>query len=85
MRCSVGPLVAAAGLLALLRVEADLDYATELLPALLVFSLGLTATVAPLTATVLSDADEHSAGIASRSTTRSPAPPGCSGSPRSAR
>ena len=38
---------------------------TELLPALLVFSLGLAATVAPLTATVLADADEEHAGIAS--------------------
>jgi EmrB/QacA subfamily drug resistance transporter len=60
-----GPLVSAAGLLLMLRVGADADYATELLPALLVFSLGLTATVAPLTATVLADADEKHAGIAS--------------------
>jgi EmrB/QacA subfamily drug resistance transporter len=60
-----GPLVAAAGLLLLLRVDGDVDYVTEVLPALVVFSLGLSATVAPLTATVLSDADEHQAGIAS--------------------
>jgi MFS family permease len=61
----LGPIVAAAGLLLLLRVDARVDYATELLPALLLFSLGLTATVAPLTATVLADADEEHAGIAS--------------------
>jgi EmrB/QacA subfamily drug resistance transporter len=60
-----GPLLAAAGLLLLLRVGADVDYLTEVLPALLVFSLGLSATVAPLTAAVLSDADESQAGIAS--------------------
>lgn len=42
-----------------------MDYLTELLPALLVFSLGLSMTVAPLTGTVLADADEHNAGIAS--------------------
>jgi hypothetical protein len=60
-----GPLVAAAGLALLQRVDADVDYVTELLPALLLFSLGLSATVAPLTATVLADADEHNAGIAS--------------------
>jgi len=60
-----GPLVAAAGLLLMLRVGADADYVTELLPALLVFSVGLSATVAPLTATVLADADEEHAGIAS--------------------
>ena len=60
-----GGLVAAAGLVLMLRVDADVDYATELLPALLLFSLGLSATVAPLTATVLADADEEHAGIAS--------------------
>jgi len=38
---------------------------TDLLPGLLVFSLGLAMTVAPLTATVLADADENNAGIAS--------------------
>jgi EmrB/QacA subfamily drug resistance transporter len=60
-----GPLVAAAGLLLFQRVGADPDYLTDLLPALLVFALGLSLTVAPLTATVLADADEHNAGIAS--------------------
>ena len=60
-----GPLVAAAGLLLILRVDANPDYVTEVLPGLLVFSLGLSLTVAPLTATVLADADEHNAGIAS--------------------
>ena len=60
-----GPLLGAAGLLLLLRVGEDVDYVTEVLPALLIFSFGLTATVAPLTATVLSDAAESQAGIAS--------------------
>jgi len=60
-----GPLVAATGLLLILRVDANPDYVTEVLPGLLVFSLGLSLTVAPLTATVLADADEHNAGIAS--------------------
>jgi EmrB/QacA subfamily drug resistance transporter len=60
-----GPLTAAAGLALMLRVDADLDYFTDLLPALLIFSIGLALTVAPLTATVLSDADESNAGIAS--------------------
>ncbi|MDQ3850074.1 MAG: DHA2 family efflux MFS transporter permease subunit, partial [Actinomycetota bacterium] len=60
-----GSLLAAGGLVLLLRLDADLDYATDLLPALLVFSLGLTVTVAPLTATVLADAEESNAGIAS--------------------
>ncbi len=61
----IGPLVAATGLLLYLRVGRDAPYLTEVLPGLLLFSLGLSATVAPLTATVLADADEHNAGIAS--------------------
>ena len=61
----LGPLVAAAGLALMLRLHAHLDYFTDLLPALVLFSIGLAATVAPLTATVLSDADESNAGIAS--------------------
>jgi EmrB/QacA subfamily drug resistance transporter len=61
----VGPLVAAVGLAWFLRLDADVDYLTDLLPGLLVFSIGLSMTVAPLTATVLADADEQNAGIAS--------------------
>jgi MFS family permease len=60
-----GPLVAGRGPRLLQRVDAHVDYWTDLLPALLLFALGLSATVAPLTATVLADADEHNAGIAS--------------------
>jgi EmrB/QacA subfamily drug resistance transporter len=61
----LGPLVAALGLLLLQRLDAEINYWTELLPAILLFALGLAATVAPLTAAVLADADEHNAGIAS--------------------
>ena len=43
----------------------EVSYVADLLPALLLFALGLSLTVAPLTATVLADADEHDAGIAS--------------------
>jgi len=60
-----GPLVAAGGILLLLRVGMHPSYLTDLLPALLIFAFGLTATVAPLTATVLADADDTDAGIAS--------------------
>ncbi|WP_445148830.1 DHA2 family efflux MFS transporter permease subunit [Baekduia sp. Peel2402] len=60
-----GPLTAAAGLALMQRIGATPDYFADVLPALLVFSLGLSATVAPLTATVLADADEQNAGIAS--------------------
>jgi EmrB/QacA subfamily drug resistance transporter len=60
-----GPLLAASGLLLLLRLDASPSYVVDVLPALLVFALGLTCTVAPLTAAVLADADESNAGIAS--------------------
>ena len=60
-----GPLLAACGLLLMLRLDAGVNYFTDLLPALLVFALGLSMTVAPLTATVLADADERNAGVAS--------------------
>ena len=61
----LGPLTAAVGLVLMLRLGAHVNYLKDLLPALLVFSIGLACTVAPLTATVLSDADESDAGIAS--------------------
>jgi Na+/melibiose symporter-like transporter len=61
----LGPLVAAVGLVLMQRIDATPDYFGDVFPALLVFSLGLSATVAPLTATVLADADEQNAGIAS--------------------
>ncbi|MFA9272184.1 MAG: DHA2 family efflux MFS transporter permease subunit [Baekduiaceae bacterium] len=61
----VGPLVSAAGLAWFVRIDADVTYVVDVLPGLLVFSLGLAMTVAPLTATVLADADESNAGIAS--------------------
>jgi EmrB/QacA subfamily drug resistance transporter len=61
----VGPFVAAAGLAALIRLKPGFDYWLELLPPLVVFAFGLSMIVAPLTATVLADADESDAGIAS--------------------
>jgi EmrB/QacA subfamily drug resistance transporter len=60
-----GPLVAGAGLLLLLRVDASGRYIEDVLPGVLVFGLGLSATVAPLTATVLGGADVHHSGVAS--------------------
>ena len=61
----LGPLTAAAGLAWMTQLGAHVNYLTDLLPPLLLFSLGLASTVAPLTATVLSDADDQNAGIAS--------------------
>ena len=54
-----GPLIAAAGILLLLRTGLDTSYVADVLPAVLVFSLGLTMTVAPLTATVLAEREHE--------------------------
>ena len=62
---ALGPLIAAAGVLLFLRAGMETSYVYDLLPALIVFAVGLSVTVAPLTATVLADADETDAGIAS--------------------
>jgi EmrB/QacA subfamily drug resistance transporter len=61
----VGPIVAGIGLAMMGRLDSSADYWTELLPALIVFGLGLSMTVAPLTSTVLSAVDEKHAGVAS--------------------
>jgi predicted MFS family arabinose efflux permease len=60
-----GPIVAGAGMLLFLRLEPNASYAADVLPAVLVFGLGLSATVAPLTATVLDSVAENRVGIAS--------------------
>jgi len=60
-----GPLVAAAGLLLLLRLDREVGYAADLLPAMILFGLGLAMTVAPLTTTVMEGAGAGSGGIAS--------------------
>jgi EmrB/QacA subfamily drug resistance transporter len=62
---TAGPIVGGLGLLLMLRVDSGADYVTEVLPAILVFGLGLSATVAPLTATVLDSVEERHVGIAS--------------------
>jgi EmrB/QacA subfamily drug resistance transporter len=62
---TAGPIVGGVGLLLLLRVGAGGDYVSDVLPGVLVFGLGLSATVAPLTATVLDSVEERHVGIAS--------------------
>jgi sugar phosphate permease len=61
----VGPLVCAGALAWLSRLRPGFVYWTALLPPLLLFALGLSAVVAPLTATVLAEAGAADAGIAS--------------------
>jgi EmrB/QacA subfamily drug resistance transporter len=61
----IGPIVAGTGLALLARVGPDAAYATDVLPAVLVFGLGMAVTVAPLSVAVLGAAGEARAGIAS--------------------
>ena len=60
-----GPIVAAAGMALLARIGASSTYLADVLPAVLVFAVGLSMTVAPLTATVLAAAPQHQVGVAS--------------------
>ncbi len=62
---TVGPLLVACGFGLMQRYGTSVSLFGDVLPALLVFSLGLALTVSPLTATVLADASESDAGIAS--------------------
>ncbi len=62
---SLGPIVAGVGLALLARVHAGTPYASTFLPGIVVFGLGLSLTVAPLTAAVLAAAPVEHAGVAS--------------------
>jgi hypothetical protein len=62
---TVGPLVAAAGVLLLRRVGPGASWAGDVLPAVAVFGAGMALTVAPLTATVLAAAPDRYVGAAS--------------------
>jgi EmrB/QacA subfamily drug resistance transporter len=62
---TVGPLVTALGLLLMSRIDRGDSYLSGVLPAVIVFGVGLTLVVAPVTATVMAAADERHSGIAS--------------------
>ena len=62
---AVGPLVAAGGYLLMARAAEPFDFWTQMLPGLVVFGLGLTITVSPLTAAILAAVDPAQSGIGS--------------------
>jgi EmrB/QacA subfamily drug resistance transporter len=62
---TVGPVIIAAGLLLMMRISPGDSYVAGVLPSILVFGIGLTLVVAPVTATVLAAADSRRSGIAS--------------------
>jgi EmrB/QacA subfamily drug resistance transporter len=63
---TAGPIIAAAGFVLMLMVSPEhANYVVYLLPGTVVFGLGLSITVAPLTATVMGSVTESRSGIAS--------------------
>jgi EmrB/QacA subfamily drug resistance transporter len=65
LQMSVGPIVVGAGFALLTLATDGSSYVTYVLPAVVVFGLGLAITVAPLTATAMSSAPAEHSGLAS--------------------
>jgi EmrB/QacA subfamily drug resistance transporter len=62
---TVGPLLAAGGVALLARIGPGSTYVLDILPPLVVFGVGMSITVAPLTATVMGSVESRHAGMAS--------------------
>lgn len=62
---TIGPLVAALGMILLINYQPGGSYLAVLLPRVILFGLGLSIFVAPLTATVMASVHERNSGIAS--------------------
>ena len=65
LQLTVGPVLAATGLLLLARIGTDASWTTDVLPGAVVFGLGLVTFVAPLSATVMAAADPDHVSVAS--------------------
>ncbi|PJJ62070.1 MFS transporter [Compostimonas suwonensis] len=68
---TIGPLVAAAGLLYLTQITVDGDYVVQVLPGLILLGLGLAMLFVPLQNVALAGIDQHDAGAASAAVTAS--------------
>jgi len=62
---AVGPIVSGLGALYMLTVTVPTNYWTQLLPGIILFGLGLSITVAPLTSAILGSIKSAQAGIGS--------------------
>ncbi|HTK39446.1 MAG TPA: MFS transporter, partial [Patescibacteria group bacterium] len=60
-----GPILGALGFISMLSVESNVDYISQLLPGIMLFGIGLSITVSPLTSAVLGAVSSAQAGIAS--------------------
>ena len=65
LQMTVGPVIVGAGLALLTRATNPGSYWTQVLPAVLVFALGLAVTVAPLTSAAMGAAPVEHSGVAS--------------------
>lgn len=62
---TVGPVLMGLAALLLLTVSPDFSYWTQVLPSILLFGVGLTLTVSPLTSAILGSIETERSGIAS--------------------
>jgi EmrB/QacA subfamily drug resistance transporter len=62
---TIGPILAGVGIISLFAVNDGTSYASGILPGICLFGLGMAATVAPLTTTVLDSVETNQSGIAS--------------------
>jgi len=62
---TVGPIIAGLGFLSMVLVSNPIHYWTQLFPGVILFGIGLSITVAPLTSAVLGSITSNHAGIAS--------------------
>lgn len=61
-----GPIIASIGFLFIAKSAAvHMDYWTDIFPGVVIFGIGLSITVAPLTSAILGDVEKEHAGIAS--------------------
>jgi EmrB/QacA subfamily drug resistance transporter len=62
---TLGPIIAGLGYLLMLGAGTSVNYVTQMLPGVLLFGLGLSITVAPLTAAILGSISSAQSGIGS--------------------
>jgi MFS family permease len=62
---TIGPIIAGLGALLMLLINHPFNYWWQVLPGILVFGLGVTLTVSPLTSAILGSIETSRSGIAS--------------------